>query len=566
MERTSHPFDVDVLVVGSGGAGLVAALAAYAAGARVALIEKADTIGGATAVSGGVIWAPNNHHMAAAGIPDSRDEAIEYITRLSDGRSERQTIEAFVDAAPAVVRFIEKAAPIAFKALPRYADYYAEFPGGKPGGRSLDPGLFDTRQLGPWKDRLRQSPVFKVAAMSVTEFFAWEVAVGPKNIPFELLGQRIADGMVGYGAALTGALLKALLDRGIRPVLKTPARELLVEDGRVAGVRAVSGGEEVVIRARRGVILASGGFEWSPELCAQFLGGVLTHPLSPPSNRGDGLNMLMSAGAALGNMSEAWWCPTVAVPGEEYGGAPFYRGEFTMRSLPHSMIVNRRGERFVNEAHNYNDLMKAFFRFEPRTYERANLPAWLVFDATYVEKYPLPFAMPGAPLPDWIPRAETLAELAAQLGINPGGLVATAARFNGFAAEGVDRDFHRGGSRYDGVYGDPQSRPSPNLGPIERGPFYALQIHPGALGTKGGARVDSNARVLRPTGEPIPGLYAAGNVMAAFSGAGYPGAGATIAGALTFGFIAGQHAAKRDGREGAAPREQAPGAPGGRAQ
>jgi succinate dehydrogenase/fumarate reductase flavoprotein subunit len=293
-------------------------------------------------------------------------------------------------------------------------------------------------------------------------------------------------------------------------------------------------------------VLASGGFEWDRALCAQFLGGVLTHPPSVPSNEGDGLRMLMSLGAALGNMSEAWWCPSVAVPDEAYDGAPLFRGEFTMRPLPHTIIVNRRGERFVNEAHNYNDLMKAFFRFDPAVYDRPNLPAWLVFDSNFVEKYPVLSSMPGMPLPQWIARGATLAELAGRLGIDAGGLAASVERFNRFAASGVDGDFARGRALYDGVYGDPYHKPNPCLGPLDKPPYFALPIHPGALGTKGGARVDVHARVLRPDGAPIPGLYAAGNAAAACMGAGYPGAGATIAAALTFGFIAGRHAAKEE--------------------
>jgi hypothetical protein len=254
--------------------------------------------------------------------------------------------------------------------------------------------------------------------------------------------------------------------------------------------------------------------------------------------------MLMSLGAALANMNEAWWCPSVAIPDETYDEAPFFRGEFTMRALPHTIIVNRQGKRFVNEAHNYNDLMKAFFQFDPTAYDRPNLPAWLVFDSNFVEKYPVLTSMPGMGLPDWIKRGNTLGELAGRLGVDAGGLAQTVERFNRFAARGVDQDLSRGQAQYDGVYGDPHFEPNPCLGPLDRPPFYALQIYPGTLGTKGGAQIDEHARVLRPDASPIDGLYAAGNVAAACMGAGYPGAGATIAAAMTFGFIAGRHAAK----------------------
>jgi 3-oxosteroid 1-dehydrogenase len=549
--------EADVVVIGSGAAGLTAALAAHEGGAKVVVLEKARTVGGASAVSGGVVWVPNNHHMAEVGIADSRTEAIAYVTRLADGRSDERLIARFLDTAPQMLRFVEASTSLAFTALARYPDYHPEFEGGKPGGRSLDPGLFDSNDLGDWKKKLRRSPIFGMTAMSVTEATDWGVFSKPMQLPFKLLGERLSKGFVCYGGALIGRLLKANLDRGIAPMLETSARELIVEDGRVAGVRvtqaapaAVAGAQpgserELRIRARKGVVLASGGFEWDPKLASQFLGGQLSHPNSPPCNTGDGLRLAMALGADLANMSEAWWCPSVVIPGEEYDGKQLNRGDFATRSMPHSIIVNRRGARFVNEAQNYNDLMKPFFAFEPLAYERANLPAWIVLDHQYLTRYALLTFMPGQMAPDWLPQGATLAELAGKAGIDPQGLEATVARFNRFAIEGRDPDFHRGESLYDRFYGDPDHAPNPNLGTLEKGPFYALQVHPGAIGTKGGAKVTTEAQVLRVDGEPIAGLYAAGNVMAGVTGPGYPGAGATIGAGMTFGFIAGSHAARQ---------------------
>jgi len=548
FKRAKPKHEVDVVVIGSGGAGATAALAAHAAGAKVVLLEKSDKFGGTTAVSGGVVWVPNNRHMAAAGIEDSFDEALTYVTRLADGRTDPALIRRFLEAAPEMLAFVEGATPIAFKALGRYPDYHPEFAGGKPGGRSLDPGLFDTNLLGPWKDKLRRSPVFGMTAMSVTEATDWGVFSKPSALPFGLLAKRFKQGLVCYGGALSGGLLKALLERGIEPMLSTAAKELLVDssgEDRVVGVRAEQNGAEVLIGARRGVILASGGFEWNPELVRRFLGGPLTHPNSPPTNEGDGLKMAMALGADLGNMNEAWWCPSLAIPGEEYDGRPLHRGDFATRSLPHSMIVNRHGHRFVNEAHNYNDMMKAFFAFDPVAYERTNLPAWIVVDAQYLERYALLTYVPGMPEPEWLVKADSLDELAGAIGVDPRGLAATVQRFNRFAVEGVDPDFRRGESVYDHFYGDPEHKPNPNLGTVERAPFYAIQVQPGAIGTKGGARTDVDARVLRVDGSPIDGLYAAGNVMAGVTGPGYPGAGATIGAAMTFGWLAGRHAAAR---------------------
>jgi succinate dehydrogenase/fumarate reductase flavoprotein subunit len=534
--------EVDVVVVGTGAAGMTAALAAQAGGASVTVLEKSKLVGGTTAVSGGVVWVPNNHHLKETPVTDTRDEALAYVKRLTDGRSSDALVEKFVDSAPAMVAWVEENTALRFKPLARYPDYHPEFQGGKPGGRSLDPGLFDANELGAWKKTLRRSPVFGMTAMSVQEATDWGVFSKPLKLPFKLLGERYGKGFVCYGGALAGQLLKALLEREVAPRVEHPVRELVVEEGRVAGVRAEHAGAETFLRARRGVILASGGFEWSKELTAQFLGGVLTHPNSPPTNEGDGLRMAMSVGADLANMSEAWWCPSLVIPGEEYDGKQLHRGDFAIRSMPHSLIVNRRGRRFVNEAQNYNDLMKAFFAFEPNAYERPNLPAWLVFDHAYVEKYALMTVMPGQPVPEWVTRAETLEELAKLIGVDPRGLAQTVERFNGFAVEGKDPEHGRGESLYDHFYGDPDHAPNPNLGTLTKKPFYALQVHPGAIGTKGGARVNGDAQVLRVDGTPIPGLYAAGNVMAGVTGAGYPGAGATIAAAMTFGWLAGRHA------------------------
>jgi 3-oxosteroid 1-dehydrogenase len=545
--KRRYAVEVDVLVVGSGGPGLAAAIAAHDAGAKVAVVEKTGKVGGTTAVSGGVLWIPNNHHMPEVGIADSREEALAYTLRLADGRSDPRLVERFLDTAPEVIRSLEEKTPLRFKAIARYPDYHPEFQGGKLGGRSLDPGLFDTHDLGAWKDKLRKSPIFGATAMSVTEATDWGVFSKPLALPYKLLAERYKKGLVCYGAALVGGLLKALLDRKVEPMLEVRARELLVEDERVAGLRAEQNGQEIFIRARKGVILATGGFEWSPELCAQFLGGRITHPISPPGNEGEGLRMAMTLGADLGNMSEAWWSPSVVIPGEEYDGRPLHRGDFAIRSLPHSIVVNRRGQRFVNEAHNYNDMMKPFFTFDPVSYDRPNLPAYLVLDQSFRDKYMLMTLLPGMPSPPWLPQADTLDELARKIGVDPEGLATTVQRFNAFAREGVDRDFRRGESAYDHFYGDPDNKPNPNLGPIEKPPFYALEVFPGSIGTKGGPRVTPDAEVIRADGTTLRGLYAAGNVMAGVTGPGYPGAGSTIGTGITFGTLAARHAAAQKG-------------------
>jgi succinate dehydrogenase/fumarate reductase flavoprotein subunit len=561
FRRKRWDIETDLVIVGSGAAGLTAAITAHDCGIRVTLLEKADRVGGATAVSGGVVWIPNNHHMPEVGVSDSAESARRYILRLADGRSSDELIGAFIDAGPRMLRYIEEQTPLRFKAIAGYPDYHPEFDGGLAGGRSLEVALFDTHTLGDFAAKLRKSAVFGMAIMTVSEALEWKVFSRPLELPYGLLAKRYKQGLVSSGGALCGGLLRACLDRGIEPMLLTAGRELLVEDGAVLGLvaerRSTARGTsaepaeaELRIRAHRGVLLASGGFEWSPELAARFLSGPLTHPNSPPANEGDGLRMAMAVGADLGNMSEAWWCPSVVVPGEEYDGRQLNRGDFAIRSMPHSIIVNRSGRRFVNEAHNYNDMMKAFFAFEPVAYERPNLPAWLILDQNYRDKYALLTYLPNMPIPDFVPQAGSLQELGEQLGIDSPGLLCTVLRFNEFARQGIDRDFRRGESIYDHVYGDPEHQPNPNLGVIEKPPFYALPVHVGAIGTKGGPRVNRHGQVLRVDGQPIAGLYAAGNAMAAMTGPGYPGAGSTIAAAMTFGYLAAEHAAGLCGEAG----------------
>ncbi len=294
--------------------------------------------------------------------------------------------------------------------------------------------------------------------------------------------------------------------------------------------------------AANAVVLASGGYEWNSELCARFLPGPLTHPTSPPGNEGDGLLMAMEVGADLANMNEAWWYPAAAIPGETYDGQQLARFIAVERTAPHSIIVNRFGHRFVNEAANYNDMQKAFFAFDANEGAPRNLPSWVIFDHQFRSKYSVVTARPGTPDPAWLAVNDTLDGLATAVGIDPAGLGETVQRWNGMVAAGRDRDFGRGDSFYDRFHGDPTTT-HPNLGTIERGPFYALPVHLGTVGTSGGPRIDSDGRVQHVRDRPIPGLYGAGNAIASPAGPAYYGGGTTIGMALVWGHIAGAHAA-----------------------
>lgn len=534
--------EVDVVVVGAGAAGLSAALTAAVEGGSVALLEKSSMIGGTTAVSGGLVWIPNNHRMPELGMTDSVPDVIAYIERNADGRGDPELIALYVEKAPAMMQYLEKHAPTRFDPVPGYPDYQPELPGGVKGGRAIEGPLFDTNTIGAWAPKLRRSPLFGRSPMRVREATEWGAFSRPMQLPFKEIGARAKAGFVCRGAALSGHLFKGCLDRGVSTYLDTAAKSLLVEGSRVVGLVATDAEGERTFRARRGVILASGGFEWNKDLVRRFLGGQLTHPASPPQNEGDGLLMAMSVGAHLCNMTEAWWAPSVELPGERYDGAPLYRSEFAIRTMPHSLIVNRKGERFVDEALNYNDLMKGFFTYDPVAMERPHLPAWVVVDSQFLSKYLFLDTPPGRTPPDHVARGETLEELAARIGVDAAGLARTVERFNGFARAGVDEDFHRGRGAYDVFYGDSEHEPNPCLGTLEKGPYYALEIKPGSLGTKGGPETDAHARVKRATGGVVPGLYAAGNVAGSLAGSGYPGPGITIGAALLFGHRAAMHA------------------------
>jgi succinate dehydrogenase/fumarate reductase flavoprotein subunit len=549
MSERRWDHDFDVVVAGSGGAGLTAAILAHDHGARVVVIERSDKVGGTTAVSGGGLWVPMNHHMAEAGASDSREDALEYCRRLTAGRADGALVETFVDTAPQMARYLEEHTPVRF--LPTsMPDYQSELPGARKRGRTLDQEFFARAELGEWGAKLRPSPLMFVP-LGIEE--AMKSMGNPRGLNVQAIVERMQQGLMGSGNALVGRLLKGCLDRGIEIVLETRVRKLVLADGAVTGILAEQNGSEISIRAARAE-LASGGFEGHPDLWSRFQPGTLTQHCSPPYNEGDALVMASEAGADLANMSEAWLYPGFAIPGEEHEGRPVSRWVIGERTLPHSTVVNRFGQRFTNEGANYNDMAKALLDFDPTTYSSRNLPAWCIMDAQYRKKYPIMTVMPRDPDPDWLSKFDSLEAMAAGLGIDGEGLRATIDRFNRFAISGRDEDFSRGESAYEHWIGDPNS-PHPNLGAIELAPFYALPISLAAAGTKGGPRTNTKGQVLNVRGNVISGLYAAGNAMAGVSGPGYYGGGGTIGLAMTWGYICGIHAAQESKATASGTRE-----------
>ena len=316
--------------------------------------------------------------------------------------------------------------------------------------------------------------------------------------------------------------------------------ELIADPLGITGVRISKGHRDFRVRARRGVVLGTGGFEWDERLVEAYLRGPMRGAVSPPNNTGDGLRMAMAHGADLANMGEAWWVPIVQIPGDTFDGHPRSRSVRLERTRPRSIIVNRAGKRFLNEAGEYNSMAGPFHFLDPR-HGYANDPAWIVFDSLHLKHYGFLGVEPDGPVPDWFCQSADLAELGDKTGIDAAGLARTLHAWNANVADEHDPDFGRGASAYDGYWGDDKAATPAGrtLGPIDTAPYYAVPVSVGAMGTKGGPRTDRDGRVLHVNGAPITGLFAAGNAMAGATGKAYGGAGGTIGPAMVFGYRAG---------------------------
>jgi succinate dehydrogenase/fumarate reductase flavoprotein subunit len=536
VSQTPDAWDrvADVVIVGSGAAALAAAVPAARDGADVLILEKAEQIGGTTAVSGGSVWVPCNRQMAELGVADSREEALAYIRHLSKGSEpDASLIEVFVDTAPEMMAQLEASTPLRMVPTRGFRDYYSAYgvPGALPEGRSLEPVPFPVgKELPAWRDRLAS----RIGMTTLGAYTTLEEDLSGRADPAEI-ARRQAEDIRPKGAALVGALFKALLDRGVDTLLATRARELVLAAGTVRGVRCEREGAGLRIGARRGVVLACGGFEWNRELVRAHVGYDLW-PVTPPNNVGDGLLLAMQAGAQLANMGSYWGTGAMLDPTVLRDGEPLPQFDVA-RGMPGTLIVNQDGRRFVNEAVPYNDFPRAFGSFDPLRVDFATrAPAWQIFDQRVKEAMPILSIRPGEPAPAWVAQARSVRELAERIGVDPDAVEATLCRFNEHAARGQDPEFRRH------ELGLQRAVPPR---PLDAPPFYALAIYPGTLGTNGGPRIDRDGRVLRPGGEPVPGLYAAGNTAANAFGWAYPSGGGTLANAMTFGYRAGRHAAAR---------------------
>ncbi len=541
----------DVVVVGAGGAGMTAALAAADHGLDTVLIEKSAYFGGSTARSGGGVWVPGNAALKAAGQVSATDrqDASDYLQAIVGDEVPKIRRETFLDRGPEVIDFLLNKTPVKLKWVPGYSDYLPEQPGGRAQGRSVEPIPMDGRVLGDELARLHPPYAKAPANLIVTQADFRKISLGLRSIrgPITMMRvviMRIISSLLGrkmyaMGNALTISLRKALLEAKVPVYYETELTGLVIENGRVVGVRAQRDGEEVVIRARRGVILGSGGFEKSEALREKYLPSPTDADWSTAaaSNTGAGIEAGVAIGAAIDMMDDAWWGPTIPLP----NGPWFCLSE---RNLPGSIIVNSAGKRFMNEALPYVEATHEIYKGEATGV--SHVPAWLIIDQRYRNRYLFAGLSPRQPFPGrWLKsgavvKASSLAKLAEAINVPTDALASTIERFNGFAKTGNDEDFHRGDSAYDRYYADPRVKPNPSLHSIDQGPFYAVKIVPGDLGTKGGIVTDERARALRADGSVIEGLYAAGNVSSAVMGHTYAGPGATIGPAMTFGYLAAE--------------------------
>jgi 3-oxosteroid 1-dehydrogenase len=550
--------EYDVIVAGSGAGGMTAALCCAQLGLSAVVIEKSDRYGGTSAVSGGGIWIPCNDQMADWGYSDSESEALTYLKHLTQNEVPVAKLEAYVRNGRTMVQHLARQFDVHFSVVPRYPDYYPDQPGGKQGARSMQPAAVDARELGdeffkqrePFKSTLVLGRVAMDQVEAHTLFgkakgWIWLMLKLMWNYWTDFSWRRRTwrDRRLTLGQALVGALRRAMLARNVPLLLDTGLESLITEQGRVTGIVARHQGRSVKLRARRGVILATGGFESSQALRDQHLKAPTQAQwtAAPRINVGDGLKAGQAAGAATAFMGLTWGAPTVNVPGASSATAVFVE-----RSLPGCVVVNGKGKRFGNEAAPYTEFVRAVQQDHAQS--GATVPCFMVFDTRFRKNYPCGPLMPSSIMPDGkLPaewrgavyyKADTLEGLAIQAGIDAATLEETVARMNEYAKDGVDREFGKGGNAFDRYYADPRVRPNPCLAPIAQPPFYAVKLYPGEIGTKGGLVADEAARVLRPDGTPIAGLYAIGNCSAAVMGRTYAGAGATLGPAMTFGYLA----------------------------
>ncbi|AYJ85147.1 FAD-binding protein (plasmid) [Sphingomonas paeninsulae] len=553
--------EYDVIVLGSGAGGLVAATVAAIGGARTLVLEKSEMFGGGAAISGGVVWIPNHADMAALGIDDSREKAALYLRKVLGNRARWDLIDAYLDTAPEMMAFMH--ANTALKLVPRPVgpDYYSEEEGATPGGRMLDPAIYDGRRLGGLFDKLRKPlPTFLLfGGMMVGKYDVDMLLKSYRSAKAfrhaaTMVGRYVRDRLTLYrrgtrlalGNALAGRLLESAVTAGVTLWSEADADAVFrAADGRIAGLSIARNGVARHIRAHSGVVLATGGFPGNATMMSAHLPFPdLHHSMAPADNRGDGITIGLAAGGRLDiiNRDNAFWTP-VSVMQNTDGTLLKCPHLITDRSKPGLIAVNRIGRRFVNEATSYHDFVAAMHREHEQV---PTIPAILICDSRFIRKYGLGLVRPGPTRlarfvrSGYLTRANDIAALAKALDIPAGVLEETIAAANEAAKTGIDVEFGKGSTGYNRYLGDTDHKPNPCLGPIARAPFYAVKVYPGDIGTSLGLRTDAHAHVLDERDEAIPGLFACGNDMNSVMAGTYPSGGITLGPAMTFGYAVGR--------------------------
>ncbi len=550
-DTQSWDAEYDLVVVGSGGGGMVAALTAADAGLSVLIIEKGSKFGGSTSMSGGGIWIPNNPTLRAKGHNDSRESIRRYLDLLTEGKVPAARLDAFVDNGPPMMELLHQSKWMKFFWTKGYSDYHPELEGGRPQGRSIEAKPFDTRKLGEDEKYQRPNNMKGPLGLWVTGKDYHDLAMVKRTWRGRraslVAAWRVSSNLVRRrhmstgGRALSARLRMALKDAGIPLWVRTSMTDIVTdENGVVTGIVATErDGKTHRLRGRHGVLLATGGFDHNAEMRKKYLpeGGQDNFAMGARELTGDGITLGEKLGAALEFMDDAWWMPAVRHP----AGAVIPL--VSERAIPRHVIVDKNGKRFTNEASPY-------VNFVHDQLEGGHVPAWFVMDAKSRSRYPFAQILPGAPIHKKFFEkgiaytAPTLEELAEKIGVPADALTETVRKFNGYARDGKDPEFGRGESAYDHYYGDPTLK-NPNLDVIETAPYYAFRLEVGDLGTKGGLVCDEHSRVLRTDGSAIEGLYATGNTSASVMGNEYAGPGATIGPSMVFGYIAAKHAAAK---------------------
>ena len=556
-------YEFDVVVVGSGNGALTSALCSHDGGAKTLVIEKSNQYGGTSATSGGGVWIPNNRYAKAENVDDSDQDARDYINSVSpEGKIKDELVEIYLSEGPKMIDYLHENSRVQYRNLPHYPDYFPDNPGGKTGNRSMEPEPISGTKLGKDLGKLREQHPQTAFTMGPINMNFTQVEgqlllgalPGWKSLFIRLFSKYILDipmrlkwgwkdRRLTMGNAGIARLILSLKDRNVEMWTETAMTDLIDENGSVIGIKAAHNNSQIYIKADKGVILASGGFEKDQALRDQYLPQPSKTEWSAANifNTGDALKAALKLGADIHQMDTGWWSTVMKVPGHEKGWL-----SMVDKSMPGNFTVNQNGERFSNESQNYvsfvNDMFDKYAEGNPCA------PCYMIFDSIFRKNRPCGPLLQGSMQPDsavpkewWTPsflsKGETLEELAQVAGINVQGLLETQAKVNEYAKSGKDLDLQRGDSAYDRYYGDPSVTPNPCLAPLKTGPFYCMVLYPGEMGTAGGLVIDTHARVLNKDGSVIPGLYACGNCSTALLPT-YPGPGSTLGPAMTFGYLA----------------------------